>query len=177
MVESYEVRNTELIDLEQIFNLFDHSIIYQEKKGFPVWRNYDKNAIIRDIENGNQYKILVDSQIGIVFSVCFADKVIWRELDKGNSIYLHRIVVNPELKGRKLFGLILDWAIKHAAQKGLTSIRMDTWAANPTIINYYNNFGFAFKENYTTPDSTELPLHNRNLALTLLEYKLHTDVE
>lgn len=173
MVESYEVGNTELSDLKQIFNLFDHSIIYQEKNGFPVWKNYDKNAIIKDIGNGNQYKILVESQIGIVFSVCYTDKVIWREMDNGNSIYLQRIVVNPELKGRKLFGLILDWTIKHAAQKGLTSIRIDTWAANPTIINYYKNFGFAFIENYTTPDSKELPLHNRNLALTLLEYKLN----
>ena len=173
MVDYYEAGNTEMSDLEQIFNLFDYSITYQENNGYPVWRNYDKNAIIRDIENRNQYKIIVDSQIGIVFSVSYADKIIWRELDKGNSIYLHRIVVNPELKGRKLFGLILDWAIKHAAQNDLASIRMDTWAANPTIINYYKNFGFAFIENYTTPDSEELPLHNRNLALTLLEYKLN----
>lgn len=177
MVEYYEVKNTELIDLEQIFSFFDHSITYQEKNGFPVWKNYDKKAIINDIENRNQYKILVDSQIGIVFSVCYTDKVIWRELDKGNSIYLHRIVVNPEWKGRKLFGLILDWAIKQAIQKGLTSIRMDTWAANPKIINYYRNFGFAFIENYTTPDTNDLPLHNRNLALTLLEYKLNANVE
>lgn len=173
MVESYEVRNTELIDLEQIFDLFDHSIAYQEKNSFPVWKNYDKKAIIKDIEDKSQCKILIDSQIAIVFSVCYADKVIWRELDKGNSIYLHRIVVNPEWKGRKLFGLILDWTIKHATQMGLTSIRMDTWEANPTIVNYYKNFGFVFIENYTTPDSTELPLHNRNLALTLLEYKLN----
>jgi hypothetical protein len=49
---------------------------------------------------------------------------------------------------------------------------MDTWAANPTIINYYKSFGFSVIENYTTPDSEELPLHNRKLALTLLEYEL-----
>jgi len=49
---------------------------------------------------------------------------------------------------------------------------MDTWAANPTIIDYYKSFGFAFIENYTTPNSEELPVHNRNLALTLLEYQL-----
>lgn len=48
---------------------------------------------------------------------------------------------------------------------------MDTWAANPTIIKYYKSFGFEFIENFTTPDNEELPVHNRNLALTLLEYK------
>jgi len=159
-------------ELAQIFELFEHSINYQEKKGYPVWKDYDKKAIIKDIENKNQYKVVVDSQIGIVFSICYTDKVIWRDLDKGDSIYLHRIVVNPEFKGQKLFGLILNWAIEHSKQKGLSSIRMDTWAANPTIINYYKSFGFVFIENYTTPESEELPVHNRNLALTLLEYKL-----
>jgi ribosomal protein S18 acetylase RimI-like enzyme len=167
-----EVINTEMCDLEQVFELFEHSINYQEKKGYPVWRNYDKNAIIKDIEDKNQYKVVLDSKTAIVFSVRYSDKVIWRELDKGNSIYLHRIVVNPEFKGQRLFGSILDWVIEHSKQKGLMSIRLDTWSANPTIINYYRSFGFTFIENYTTPDSDELPVHNRNLALTLLEYKL-----
>jgi ribosomal protein S18 acetylase RimI-like enzyme len=175
MVDQYEVRNTEISDLGLIFELFGHSIEYQEKHGYPVWKNYDKNAIVKDIENKNQYKVIVDSKTAIVFSVCYTDKVIWRESDKEDSIYLHRIVVNPEFKGRKLFGTIVDWAIKHCKKKGLKNIRMDTWAVNPTIVNYYKGFGFNFVENYTTPDSAELPVHNRNLALTLLEYKIEED--
>lgn len=166
------VTHTEMSDLEKVFELFERSINYQERKGYPVWRNYDKNTIVKDIEDGNQYKIVVDSETAIVFSVRYADKVIWRDLDQGDSIYLHRIVVNPEFKGQKLFGEILNWVIGHSKQKGLHSIRMDTWAANPTIIEYYKSFGFTFVENYTTPDSEELPVHNRNLALTLLEYRL-----
>jgi GNAT superfamily N-acetyltransferase len=137
-----------------------------------VWRNYDQSTIIRDIENKNQYKIIMDSAIAIVFSVCYTDKIIWRELEKDDSVYLHRIVVNPAFKGQKLFGLILEWAIEHAKQKALSKIRMDTWAANPNIITYYKGFGFTVVENYTTPNTHELPVHNRKLALTLLEYKL-----
>ena len=173
MQNMVEVRNTEMSDLPEIFALFERSINYQEEKGYPVWKNYDKNAIIKDIENKNQYKVVVDSKTGIVFSVCYTDNVIWRDLDKGESIYLHRIVVNPEFKGQKLFGKILDWAIAHSNQKGLRSIRMDTWAANPAIINYYKSFGFTFIEDYTTPDTEALPVHNRKLALTLLEYRLN----
>jgi ribosomal protein S18 acetylase RimI-like enzyme len=167
-----EVVNTKSSDLKLIFELFEHSINYQEKKGYPVWRNYDKHSIIKDIEDKHQYKVVVDSKTAIVFSVRYDDKIIWRDLDQGNSIYLHRIVVNPEFKGQKLFGSILEWAIEHSKQKGLHSIRMDTWASNANIINYYKSFGFSLIENYTTPDSEQLPVHNRNLALTLLEYKL-----
>jgi hypothetical protein len=63
-----EVINTGESDLEQIFGLFDHSIDYQAKKGYPVWRNYDKDAIIRDIAEMNQYKVVVASKTAIVFS-------------------------------------------------------------------------------------------------------------
>ena len=77
-----DVKHTEMSDLELVFELFEHSIYYQEKKGYPVWKNYDKNAITRDIENRNQYKVLVDSKMAIVFSVRYTDKAIWRDLDK-----------------------------------------------------------------------------------------------
>lgn len=167
-----KITNTDTSDLAQIYAFFDESIRYQERKGFPAWKNYDKSAIVRDIENRNQYKVLIDSQTAIVFSVCYSDKIIWRTFDTGSSVYLHRIVVNPECKGQKLFGIILNWAIKHAKGKGLLSVRMDTWAANPRIVEYYKTFGFVVVENFTTPNTDELPIHNRNLELTLLEYKI-----
>ena len=172
MTNTYEVIYTEMSDLGLIFELFEQSINYQEKKGYPVWRNYDRNAIIKDIENKNQYKVIIGSSIAIVFSVGYADKIIWRHHDKGDSLYLHRIVVNSKLKGQRLIGKIVDRAIHHCKQKGLNTLRMDTWANNSTLIEYYKTFGFNVIENYTTPDSIELPVHNRNLALTLLEYKI-----
>ena len=164
--------NTVMTDLELIYDLFDHSILFQEKNGFPVWKNYDRSAIINDIQGKNQYKIMIEEEVGIVFSLTYSDKIIWRERDSGDSVYLHRIVVNPKFRGRKLFGEILTWAIDHAKNRGLTSIRMDTWASNTAMVNYYMTYGFERIENYTTPTSEDLPVHNRNLHLTLLEYTL-----
>jgi len=175
MTGQNKIENTTLSDLEFIYELFDHSVKYQERNGYPVWRGYDKGALVKDVENENQYKIIIESQIAIVFSVCYADKIIWREKEQEDSIYLHRIVVNPAFKGQKLFGQILAWAIEHSKLKGLDFIRMDTWADNPTIIDYYKSFGFTFMGNYTTPDSLALPAHNRKLPLALLELKLNKD--
>ena len=169
--DHFNIVNTVADDLPLIFELFEHSISYQEKHGYPVWKNYDQDAIREDIENKNQYKVMVDGMIGMVFSVGYADKVIWRELDQGDAVYLHRIVVNPACRGRKLFGLVLEWSVQHAKQKGLNNVRLDTWASNDKIIRYYTSFGFSIIENYTTPDSPQLPVHNRNLPLTLLEFR------
>ncbi|MEQ9375181.1 MAG: GNAT family N-acetyltransferase [Imperialibacter sp.] len=167
-----KIVNTQLADLDLVYHLFEESIRYQEAKGYPVWRNYDKGAIIRDIEQGNQYKVVAGDDVLIVFSVAYTDKVIWRAMDQGDAVYLHRIVVNPAFKGQRLFGHVMDWAKSHARQKGLPYVRMDTWAANANIVSYYQRFGFAFVENYTTPDTDELPVHNRELALTLLQYRI-----
>ncbi len=172
MINNYKIENTILTDLEFIYDLFDHAVRYQVEKGLPAWKGFDKNALVTDVENKNQYKVIRDSQIGIVFSVCYADKVIWRHREKGDAVYLHRIAVNPAFKGQKLFALILDWTFEHAKQKGLNFIRMDTWADNRALIEYYKSFGFSFIENFTTPDSLELPSHNRNLPIALLEIKL-----
>src|SRR5690349_19844752 len=105
-----KVDNTTPGDLDFIFRLFDQSVAYQKKNGYIDWEHYDKHALINDAGNGNQYKIVIDSEIVIVFSVCYADKIIWREMQKGDAIYLHRIVVNPVFKGKRLFGEILKWA-------------------------------------------------------------------
>ena len=171
MSQPFRIVNTQMEDLPVIVRLFEESVAYQERHGYPTWKNYDKNAIVRDIENRNQYKAINDAGMGIVFSVNYTDKIIWRHMDDGLSIYLHRIVVNPAFKGQKLFGLVLDWVKDHVKQKNLKNIRMDTWADNPNIIEYYKRFGFEVIGNYTTPDTEELPVHNRNLRLTLLEYR------
>ena len=170
MDHTYKIENTTSADLQVVYDLFELSIIYQEKKGYPVWKNYDKSALVNDVNNKNQYKIIIDEQISMVYSVCYSDKILWRQMENGDAIYLHRIVVNPQFKGKRMFGIILEWAIQHAKSKGFKFIRMDTWADDPNIINYYKGFGFYFIEDFNTPDIPELPVHNRNIPLTLLEY-------
>lgn len=164
------IHNTTVDDLDFIYHLFDEAILYQKKKGFPIWNGYDKNVLKADAKNKLQYKITEDDTILCVFSICFYDPIIWREKEKEDAIYLHRIVVNPKYKGQKQFEKILSWAKGFAKGKNLRYIRMDTWGDNHSILNYYQSYGFKFIENYTTPTTENLPIQHRNLYLALLEY-------
>ena len=110
--------------------------------------------------------------MAMVFSVCYADPLIWGKRETGESIYLHRIVVNPQFKGQKLFSDVLAWAINHGIMKSKKSIRMDTWVDNANIIDYYKSFGFQFIDNARTPDDNRLAVQNRNLNVALLQYDL-----
>lgn len=167
-----KVINTTHEDLPTIYNLFEESVRYQEINGLPSWKNYDRQTLINDIETSTQYKIVIEDAIAIVFTIRRQDAIIWRHHERGDAVYLHRVVVNPRFKGKKLFGHILSWAVQYCKDHRLKFVRMDTWANNPNLIQYYSNFGFRFVENYTTPDTQLLPAHNRNLALVLLEFEI-----
>jgi GNAT superfamily N-acetyltransferase len=153
--------------------LFEEAIAYQRRKNYNVWKNYDKDLLRSEVRNRTQYKIVIHHKTALIFSVVYDDGLLWGEREKGDSIYLHRIVVNPEFKGHRLFGTVLDWSIHHAESRDLKFIRMDTWADNENIIKYYESFGFVFKGNRQTPHSLELPIQHRGLHVALLELALN----
>ncbi len=169
---AYRVENTTLGDLDFIGWLYDEAIKYQQKNNYFGWQEMDRAYLQREVERKLHYKIVQDGTIICAFSVVFSDPVIWRDRDKGKSIYLHRIVVNPNFKGQKQFAKVLQWAIEYSTANGLSSIRMDTWTANPSIINFYKQYGFEFIEEFKTGNTEDLPLQHRNLDVTLLEYSI-----
>ncbi len=169
---NYQIVNTLPEDLPFIYRLFEEAIAYIKRKGFIGWNSYDKKFVLLDIENKLQFKIVTKNDILCIFSICFSDALIWREKENGDAIYLHRIAVNPSFKGQKQFEKVLYWTINLAIEKGVKCIRMDTWGDNLNIIEYYKSYGFQFLENYTTPDTPELPDQHRNLKVALLEMKL-----
>jgi ribosomal protein S18 acetylase RimI-like enzyme len=165
----FQITNTTLQDLNIIYWLFDEATKLQNKNGYKVWESIDKEALQDDIKNILQFKVVRDEDILGIFSIQFNDPFIWRERDQKDAIYLHRIVVNPNFKGQKLFEKVLTWAIQLAKQENQKFLRMDTWADNYQLIEYYKSYGFQFIENYKTPDIQELPIQNRNLDVALLE--------
>ena len=160
-------------DLDAICLLFEEAISFQKMNNYIGWNNYDRAYLQTDIDNGLLFKIINEEDIICIFSICYRDELIWREMENGDALYLHRIVLNRRFKGGKVFMKVLDWAVDHAREKYLACIRMDTWATNEKIIGYYKGYGFAFIENYTTPDTENLPIQHRNLNVALLE--LHVE--
>lgn len=168
-----QISNTTLTDLNTIVWLFDEAIKLQNINGYRVWESIDITALQRDIENKLQFKIEYEKDILCVFSIQYNDPYIWQAKDQCDAIYLHRIVTNPNYKGQRLFEKVLNWVVQFAEQNERRFIRMDTWAENEQLIQYYKSFGFQFIENCKTSNTPELPLQNRNLNLALLELALN----
>jgi ribosomal protein S18 acetylase RimI-like enzyme len=166
---NYPVIPATLSDMPEIFELFEQAIQYQKDNQYIGWNNYDQDFIKADIQHGLLYKIMDGTSVRCIFSVCYTDKLIWREYEKSDALYLHRIVLNRKFQGVKIFRIVLDWAVKQIRKQNLRFVRMDTWAGNSKLIDYYKSYGFRFVENYTTANTNDLPLQHRNLHVALLE--------
>jgi len=170
MDKQFYLTNATTIDLPFIYQLFEKAILFQKYNNYIGWDSYDKNYIKADIENGLLFKMVYSDTIICIFSICYSDRLIWRDMEKGDALYAHRVVLNRDFKGEKIFRWVLDWLIEHAKEKHLRFIRIDTWANNEKLITYYKNYGFRFIENYTTGNLEELPIQHRNLKVALLEF-------
>src|SRR5437764_12933440 len=109
-MSTYSIVYTEIKDLDFIYNLFDEAISYQKSKGYPAWAGYDKDVLKKDIADKLQYKVLIENDIACVFSICYSDEIIWREMERGDALYLHRIVVNPAHKAQYQCQKVFNWA-------------------------------------------------------------------
>jgi len=161
-----------LDDQPVIYRLFEEAITFQKANNYIGWSSYDKVFIKADIEKRQLFKIVLEDEIVCIYSIYKSDVLIWREKEIGDSIYIHRIVLNRKFSGRKLFANIVNWAIEFAKRNKLKYIRMDTWAENKKIIAYYESYGFSLIEFYRTPATENLPVQHRNLLVALLEKKV-----
>lgn len=78
-METFKIINATKHDLKFIYSLFEDAIAYQERKNYPVWNVFDKDVLIKDVANKQQYKIVIDKEIACVFSVCKSDPLICRK--------------------------------------------------------------------------------------------------
>ena len=166
----YTIIPATLNDLSLIYNLFEEAIRFQKDNQYIGWNNYDKAFIKADVDQGLLMKIVnVNNDVLAIFCICYTDKLIWRDREKGDALYLHRIVLNRIFQGVKIFNVVLTWSIEHAHIQQKRFVRMDTWAENHKLIDYYKGYGFRLIENYTTQDTPDLPIQHRNLNVALLE--------
>ena len=166
----YKIHHTELKDLDFTCHLFDEAIKWQIKKGYPSYLDNDRALQESDIKKRQHYKVVHENEIAAIFSVWYMDEGVWRSRDKGDSVFLHRVVVNNKYKGQRIFQHILDWSVEHVKKENRKYIRLDTWDGNPPLIDYYKSFDFDVVGHFQIPDSEEFQRNCRGNRVVLMEY-------
>jgi len=163
-----EVVNSQPTDIETIFGFYDLAIAHQKKVFNKHWQGFNRELVHTEIAENRQYKILVGGKVACVFAVTFNDKLIWGDRDQ-DAIYIHRIVTHPDFRGYAFVKEIIKWAKQYSLVNRIKYIRMDTWADNEKLLDYYTGCGFNYVGVVTMEKTDGLPKHYEGISLSLFE--------
>ena len=166
------IKPSTLNDLDFACALYKDAIDFQKRNGFPEYRWDDREAQKKYIENGCHYKLVNEKEILGVFNIQQTDPLIWREMEKGDALYLHGVLIHTKFKGQRLLKYIIDWTVDFAKSCEKKYVRLDTWDDNPSLINYYQKFDFEKIESFQIPNDDAIPLNCRGNKVMLMEYKI-----
>jgi GNAT superfamily N-acetyltransferase len=155
----------------QLFRAFWNSAAaYQRARQLPEWGVFPEARISDEIKAGLHFSArMPDGALSGFFSIALSDEPIWGTAEQGDAIYIHRVCVNPERKGNNLSVSVLEWAHGYASSLGRKFIRMDTWADNKRLLQFYIDCGFHYIADRQLGDAPELLPHYRNIKLALFE--------
>lgn len=164
--------NSTLEDINTIFDLYDAAIEHQKAVSHLHWLPFDRKLVEVEIEQKRQWKILIDGQIACVFVTAYSDPAIWAERDQDPAVYLHRIVTNPNFRGRQFVARIVDWAKIHGKALDKKFVRLDTWSENLRLKQLYEDCGFQFLGVISPSNLAALPSHYSGITLSLFEMEI-----
>lgn len=168
-----EIVNAGIEDLETLMGFYDDAIAHQKAVSNLVWKGFDKPVVVKEIEEGRQWKIMIDGKVACVFMTVLNDPAIWDEKDKDTAVYIHRISTNPDFRGKGFVKIITDWAIGFAHSKQLDYVRLDTWQDNAKLHDIYTKAGFTYVRKKLIDASANLPKHYWGVTLALFEIKVN----
>jgi hypothetical protein len=103
LVHWMQILNSQKADLEEIFRLYRIASDYQRaQKTVVVWPKFQRELVLKEIEEKHQWKLMIDDKIACVWATTFSDSQIWEERNVDPAIYIHRIAVNTDFRGQNL---------------------------------------------------------------------------
>lgn len=157
-----EIKNCILPDVSEILFLYEAARQLQTQRKMVVWPPFENSFIEIEITEKRQWKIVIENVIACNWAISFADKEIWGDKDKNDSIYIHRICTHPLFRGNRYIEKIVEWAKGYATQSGKQFIRLDTLGNNTKLIQHYTSAGFTFLGMHLLTETAGLPGHYQN---------------
>lgn len=167
-----EITHSKIEDIPEIFNLYNEAIAYQKTVKGNLWKGFEVSLVEQEIAENRHYVIKENHDIACTFVLAFDDELIWKEANKDKAVYVHRIAVNPNYRGKGFVKIIINWLKENTEGFEIDYIRLDTESGNDRINQHYLNCGFTSKGLTKIDWEAGMPLHYKNATLSLFEIKL-----
>ena len=142
------IRKANKTDLENIMIMYKSCVTGMLENGIDQWDDTNPNTEIinEDLNVGTYYVAEMDETIigGVNIDKNQDDTYLaldWE--DKSDSfLVVHRLGVKEEFWNKKIGKDLMLFTEKLVIEKGLKSIRLDTYSGNPKAIEFYRRLGY-----------------------------------
>jgi ribosomal protein S18 acetylase RimI-like enzyme len=167
------IKRTILADIPIVEKIYSEARAYQFQQTGYGWPIFSHSFIAQEIAEKRHYRVLdTDDEMAGVFSIVKAEPIIWNDKDGNQAIYLHRMAIRNRYRGNNIAKEVVEWAKTEAWKHKKKFIRVDTWANNDALTDYYQKLGFEWVGKKKLPPQSDLPEHYNHIEVNLFEIRL-----
>ena len=143
------IRKANKTDLDNIMKMYKSCVTGMLKNGIDQWDDtYPNTEIIsEDLNVGTYYVVEMDGTIIGGVNIDKNQDDTYLALDWGDRsdsfLVVHRLGVKEEYWNKKIGKYLMLFTEKLVIEKGLKSIRLDTYSGNPKAMEFYRRLGYA----------------------------------
>ena len=151
-------------DLPVIFSLYDEAVVWLNARGITEqWGTTPVSArphLVDEVrESVSRGYIAEDGAIAGFIEVELATPKYIASLitedDAADGAYVHSLVARKMPPARGVGAALLNWAAQYAFDNGKTRLRLNCWAGNPELVQYYESQSFV-RRSVTGQDNNAL---------------------
>jgi GNAT superfamily N-acetyltransferase len=152
MDESMKIIKAKEKDLPEILELVAACTKKMESEGNLQWSDdYPTEDILRkDITKGDLFVLNDGGKILGIIALTYKEEPQYADIEwedkSGNALEVHRMGVHPKHQSEGVGKRMFEFAQDHALKNGYSSIRMDTYFENDSMIGLIEGLGYKRKK-------------------------------
>ncbi|TFG75448.1 MAG: GNAT family N-acetyltransferase [Flavobacteriales bacterium] len=165
------IRSAKISEISDILKLTEACAKAMIEQGIYQWNEHypSRSVFEKDVREKSLYALIIDGQLlgTVVISPKMDQEYVpvkWLTPNQ-NNLYIHRLAVAPEYQGKGYAQRLMDFAERHAREKGYVSVRLDTFSQNRRNQIFYETRGYQRLGDIFFPKQSEYPFHCYELPL------------
>ncbi|MEA1787264.1 GNAT family N-acetyltransferase [Arenibacter sp. GZD96] len=165
------IRHAKISEIAAISSLTQACTKMMEQNGIYQWNYHYPSAVVfeKDIRRNELY--LLEKQNTIIGCIAISslmdleyETVTW-VTPNNHSYYIHRLAIAPNYQRQGYAHQLMDFAEDLARNKGLISVRLDTFSQNSGNQKFYESRGYQKLETIYFPHQSKHPFYCYELVL------------
>lgn len=141
------IRQANEKDIPEIEALYKKRVLYNDAHGMHQWDLEDVTWIsLSKSYCMNDFYILEDPEIKACCCIVDVDPVYWPHKAQGESLYLHKIITDPDARKRGYGDLLVSYFKQKGQAEGYPDVRLDVRAHKDKLRTFYERNGFQLVE-------------------------------